>query len=72
MSTRPPHIVYADAEALLKELCQLFWAIGVHAEVAERFAALGDIDGLDHILGCLAEELRRASALRQDIPDARS
>ena len=68
---REPHVAYGDPKAILEEMQHIFWAIGCQSECAERFAALGDIDGLDHILGCLNASFRRVAALRQEIPDDR-
>jgi hypothetical protein len=65
------HVTYGDPEAIFGELQHIFWAMGFQTECAERFAALGDLDGLDHILGCLNASFRRAAALRQEIPDDR-
>jgi hypothetical protein len=65
------HVAYGGAEAILEELRHIFWAMGCQTECAERFASLADIDGLDHILGCLNASFRRAVALRQEIPDDR-
>jgi hypothetical protein len=54
-----------------EELRQLFWTLNVQAQCGMNFAELGDIDGLDHILGCLNASFRRAAALRQEISDDR-
>jgi hypothetical protein len=50
----------------LDELYQLFWTF-----TGMNFAELGDVDGIDHILSCLAASFRRAGAIRQEIHDDR-
>jgi hypothetical protein len=61
------HIAYADREALLKEIADIFWAIGMQSDCGASFAALNDIDGIDHILACLEQALRRAALMRQEV-----
>ena len=44
---RTPHVAFGDRDAVLEEIARLAWAIGVHAEIIERYAALGHVEGID-------------------------
>jgi hypothetical protein len=40
------HIAYGDREAVLEEIGRLGWALQIHAEIIERYAALANVEGL--------------------------
>jgi hypothetical protein len=59
-----------DRDALLEEIGRLAWGLGVHAEVIERYAAIGHVEGI--ALG--AKDARaclvRLLDLRKELGDA--
>ena len=61
MTTAEPHIAFGDREAVLVEIGRLAWGLGVHAEIIERYAALGGVF-VEHHHGAVfadLEEIRR-------------
>ena len=62
------HIAYGDPGAILEEIARLAWAIRVHAEIIERYAGLGHVEGIElafkHIRACLLQlaELKKGLA----------
>jgi hypothetical protein len=67
---REPHIAYSDREAVLEEIGRLGWALGVHAEIIERYAALEHAEGIalgaKDARACLVRLLN----LRKELGDA--
>ena len=39
-------VAFGDPGAILEEIARLAWAIQIHAEIIERYAGLGHIEGL--------------------------
>lgn len=56
--------------AVLEEIAQLAWALGVHAEVIERYAALGHVVGVDLAAKDARACLIRLLDLRKEITGA--
>ena len=44
---REPHVAFGDRDAILEEIARLAWVIRVHAEIIERYAGLGHVEGID-------------------------
>jgi hypothetical protein len=68
-AARAPHIAFGDPEAILEEIGRLAWGLGVHAEIMERYAAIGHLEGI----GLAARDARaclvRLLELREELPD---
>lgn len=48
MSALPtPHIAYGDRGAVYEEIGHIAWALRIHGEVIERYAALNYLEGIE-------------------------
>jgi hypothetical protein len=66
---RPPHIAFNDRAAVLDEIGHLGWALRIHGEIIERYAALGNVEGIALATKDARSALVRVIELWKELPD---
>ena len=66
---REPHIAFGDPAAVLEEIGRLAWGLQIHAEIIERYAALGHVEGIALAAKDARSCLVRLLDLRKELGD---
>jgi hypothetical protein len=66
---REPHLAFNDRSAILDEIGHLAWGVRIHAEIIERYAALGHVEGIAFAAKDARSCLVRLLDLRKELGD---